>query len=617
MRIFKTLTPRWIAAGLAVGIAWTVVSARPSVGHENALPNGWPAEEDQGPAERTQRRIERLIEQLGHEDFFIRERAQAELISLSFEAFDALSAATTHEDLEIAARARYLLGLMRVQWARESDPPEVQRLLRGYEPLGRREKLSRIRSLAELPEGAGAPALCRLVRYEKSPVLSKRAALELIGSRPPGDPPDKQLAELLRKNLGGSRQTAAAWLLTWVRLVADPPAAVDDWTKLVDEEYSLLKQSRPQTDASIVAKLVRFQVDWLQRVDRQEQTMAAIHRLVETFPEDPETDDEMSLAELLSWLIEQQAWDSVDKLTARFPKQFGRDPLLIYKLAQAQAEKGNKDQAEQTVRRALALNPGKDLPQLFRHYAVARALWDWGLVDWAQREFRHVIDTGTPGNEIVMVAHSVLAELLHDLGKELEAAEVLEGLIKTTEKQPNLPAMVRSGLPAHRSRMCYFFACHFQGLNDRAEQGKYLDKAVEADPTDVDVLIARYRLPDQTPEDREETLKLIGRAATKFRQEIAHAPDDAAPYNQFAWLVANTEGDLDAALSYSLKSIELSPTSGGLYDTLAHVYFARRDYEKAVQTQTKAAEMEPHTRAIARRLEVFRKKLEETKKQDS
>jgi tetratricopeptide (TPR) repeat protein len=164
--------------------------------------------------------------------------------------------------------------------------------------------------------------------------------------------------------------------------------------------------------------------------------------------------------------------------------------------------------------------------------------------------------------------------------------------------------------------MYYFFACHFEGRNDRAKQREYLDKGVAVDPTDVDVLIARYRLPDQTAEYRQETLKLIKEGAAKFRQQITHAPDSATPYNQFAWLVANTEGDLDVALKYSLKSIQLSPTSGGFHDTLAHVYYARGDYENAVKTQTKAAQMEPHTKMIARQLEVFRKKLEETKKKD-
>ena len=598
MQILKTLAPSWVAPVLAAGVTLAVGVAR------------LPAQQDQRQTEQIQKRIDRLIEQLGHEDYFVRQQAEAELAEFSFEAFDALSAATTHEDLEIAARARHLLRLMRVQWTNESDPPEVRKLLGGYELFNGATRLSRMRSLAGLAEGKGIPALCRLVRYEKSPVLSKQAATELLGSQPADEPPAKELAELLRKNLGPSRRTAATWLLTWVRFGDDPEAAVADWTKLVEKEYSLLKQSRTQTHTSVVAKLVRFQVGWFKKLKRKDQALTAMHRLV-----DLETGDPQTLAELLGWLIEQQAWESVGKLADRFPAQFARNPVLLYTVAQAQAEKGNDDQAEQTVQRALGLNPGNGLQQLIQHYLAARALWQRGLLKWAQREYRHIIDTGTPNNDVVIAAYSLLAEMLHDQRKELEAAKVLEALVQAAGKQANLPAAIRDRLPAIRSRMDYFFACHFQSRNDRAKQREYLDKAVAADPTDADVLIARYRLPDQTAEYRSETLKLIKQAAAKFRQEIAHAPDNGTPYNQFAWLVANTEGDLDRALEYCRKSIQLSPTSGGLYDTLAHVYYARGDYENAVKTQTKAAQMEPHTKAITRQLEVFRKKWEETKKE--
>jgi len=50
-------------------------------------------------------RIAKLIRQLGDKDYYVRQRAQEELARTGFEAFDALSTATTDEDLEIASRA--------------------------------------------------------------------------------------------------------------------------------------------------------------------------------------------------------------------------------------------------------------------------------------------------------------------------------------------------------------------------------------------------------------------------------------------------------------------------------------------------------------------------------
>ena len=60
-----------------------------------------------------------------------------------------------------------------------------------------------------------------------------------------------------------------------------------------------------------------------------------------------------------------------------------------------------------------------------------------------------------------------------------------------------------------RARMNYFFACHWQAKGDKAKQSEYLDKALKADPGDVDVLIACYRLADRPPDYHATTWHLI------------------------------------------------------------------------------------------------------------
>ena len=107
-----------------------------------------------------------LIRQLGDKDYFVRERAEAELAEIGFEAFDALSEAAASEDAEVAARARYLLRLMHVEWTDRKDPPEVKKLLQDYESQDADARQSRMHRLANLPGRSGIPALCRLVRYE-------------------------------------------------------------------------------------------------------------------------------------------------------------------------------------------------------------------------------------------------------------------------------------------------------------------------------------------------------------------------------------------------------------------------------------------------------------------
>jgi hypothetical protein len=113
-------------------------------------------------------RIESLIALLGDKDYFVRERAQQDLVKIGFEAFDALSAAENHDDIEISARARFLVRQMEIEWTVDGDPAEVKRLLQNYALKDDAAHLATIEQLAELEGDQGLAVLCRLARFEKS-----------------------------------------------------------------------------------------------------------------------------------------------------------------------------------------------------------------------------------------------------------------------------------------------------------------------------------------------------------------------------------------------------------------------------------------------------------------
>jgi tetratricopeptide (TPR) repeat protein len=598
--------------GLVAG--WVTAADEPSPAPAATAPS---APQEPVSAERTGK----LVKQLGDKDYYVRQRAQDELARLGFEAFDALSAATTDGDLEIASRAKYLLRLMRVEWTAEGDPPEVKRCLRDYEFEDGRSREGRMQALAMLPNGQGIAALCRLVRFEKSLLLSKTAAVALLSSQANDDPPDAATVEIVRKALSDCRRPGAVWLLAWTRLGSEPDAVMSEWTKLIGDEQALLQPEPPQvhesnlladTTSEIIAGLTRFQITRLKRLGKTEEAIAAIQRLVQLERGNPET-----LAELLAWLTEQKAWKAVDDLAQRFKPQLAAEPGLLYLLAQAYSEQDEKDRAEETANRAFRLHPGKQQKELIHHAAAGQHLRNRGQIAWARREFEHVIQQGgdADNDELRVMAQSLLAEMLHDQGQDLDAAATLEKLVeaidagKVTENELN-------GRRANeiRARMDYFFACHWETKEDLAKRQECLDKALKADPADVDVLIACYRLPEQTPEDRANVIELIQKSAAETRELINQDPESPTSYNQFAWLIGNTEGDFDEALKFSLKSVELKPDEAGLYDTLARVYFAKGDLDNAVKNQTKAAELDRHSGLIQRQLDFFRKKQEEKKK---
>ena len=96
----------------------------------------------------------------------------------------------------------------------------------------------------------------------------------------------------------------------------------------------------------------------------------------------------------------------------------------------------------------------------------------------------------------------------------------------------------------------------------------------------------------------------------QVEDEIRAVPNEANGYNEYAWLVANTTGDVRKAVRYSKKSLEISFDNPSYLDTLAHCQFAAGDHAAAVRTQAVAQRLEPHNRTILRNLERFRSRAE-------
>jgi tetratricopeptide (TPR) repeat protein len=603
-----------------------------------------------------QEQIDKLIEQLGDKDYYVRQRAQNELARLSFDAFDELTAATTNDDLEIASRAKYLLRLMRVEWTAKNDPPEIKEKLKDYELQPEEVRQIRMHALAVMTDGKGLLALCRLIRFEKSDVLSKKGVIELLKSPSGLEPPKDSRAEIIRKLFEKRGRASAAWMLAWLRL-ADDPQTIAKWNDLIQAESSLLQRSPDDSNREIVSSLIHYQTAWLKKLGQTQEATAAMRRLIDL----EDNGDLDSLSKLLDWLVEQKAWKLVDELAARYKSRFENEPMLLYILAQSQKEQGEAAKAEETAHRAFGLNPsreemnllrgydplnimnlyrnmvgGSDEIILYHRYFIAqRFLRRRGLFDWAKREFEYVIAKGRPTYITTINARWSLAEMFHDQGDDMAAANVLDSMLKMVDAKTytDLPAHIASVLQdiylIHkkspekiiertinevRARKYFLQAGHWETAGDGAKRRECLINALDLEPSDIDVLIACYRLPDQTPEYRKKITDLIRQATEDIRAEIATQPDNERFYNEFAWLVANTEGDLDEALKYSQKSLEFYPDNGGLYDTLARVYYARGDYQNALKNQRRAAELEPYNGMIAKQLELFKKAVEEQKK---
>ena len=342
-------------------------------------------------------------------------------------------------------------------------------------------------------------------------------------------------------------------------------------------------------------------------------------------------DDREELVDMLDWAVAHRVWQMADDLAERFPEQFDGDPLLLYRWAEAQRQSGRKELGEQTAQRALALNPER--PE--HHIETARKLTERMLYDWAEREARRAVDATEATEESGLEARLYLSDLLFDLAQELAAAEVLHETVEALNKDDRVLQEFNRPIGVVRSLMHYRYAMHLAKTGDRVNQRKRLDEAIRQHPIDVDVLIAMYRLSESEPEWRPDVLERVNAVAGKLRDAIREReemaqnplnqrfrPDIIVPlaslHNQYAWLVANTEGDFQESLRASHRSLEFSPDNPSFLDTLGRCYYAVGDLDNAIRYQARAVQLEPATQQLRRQLELFqaKQKEEQTEKED-
>jgi tetratricopeptide (TPR) repeat protein len=262
---------------------------------------------------------------------------------------------------------------------------------------------------------------------------------------------------------------------------------------------------------------------------------------------------------------------------------------------------------------------------------AAKALEENSQFEWAVREYQRSIDKEEVASHAGILARVYLANLLHDYEQHQRAADTLEALVKAVRGDGRV-GQLYTNLHRHYSRnggsvlpeaetlaarLHYFRACQYRQAEDWPRVRDELNHAIRADPKDADVLIAMYRVPDADDKWRQQTLAKIRELLRDFQREIDDDPSDPTPYNQWAWLVSNTEGDYQQAIRYSHRSLELN-TNGdsadaSYLDTLGRCYYAAGDYENALKYQRQAVERVDYMQVMQRQLALFEKTLAEKK----
>ena len=122
-------------------------------------------------------------------------------------------------------------------------------------------------------------AVCRVIRYERSLLLAKTAAVRLLEATA-GEAVKPDLAAMLQKGLGTCRRAPARWVLAWLQARQDPQALAGFWTQFAAEEEKLLLRQPRDTSLTIVESLLRFQIAALRKINRGADAAGSIERLI-------------------------------------------------------------------------------------------------------------------------------------------------------------------------------------------------------------------------------------------------------------------------------------------------------------------------------------------------
>ena len=587
-----------------------------------------PPQKLRAPDGDTRRRVAFWIDRLGDESYLVRQLARNRLEAFGLEAFDQLHDAQFHPDMEIEMAARYLVSSLLVGWSHENDPQPVKDALEDYGTLRESERGTRLEMLAGLPDNAGTRALARLARFETSLKLSQEAALAIINT-PLSDTRDPvRHAEAIIDTIEDSNRTAAQWLMTYAEDLQTNHYDAERWQTLIAElRGKVARGATNQAWTETVLRLVRASASHAIRLGHPRDAEALAMDHLDLVP--PKTS---TLLNHVSWAIDSGLHRHVLAAHEQFRNFFDGDPLLLYAAAEAASRTGGAARAEALAKAAGNLPPlptkedreklsPKQAEERFqRHRNNALTLIERGLFQWAESELKSIIEVADLTDQPSMAAREDLAQMYADMLRHQDVVDTLAPLVDRLSKDDELLGKFdryNNAFPETRSMLRYHEAELAIEKGDAESARQALLEAYALNPPNIDILIRMHRL-DGDAAWRSKVDEMLSAAIRRCESEMsadvqrmrmfgpAGTEYLASRYNQYAWLVCNTDGDLEKALRYSLKSLELS-TDFAKLDTCARCYFALGQYDKAIATQKRALQRSPHQPALKRQLEEFEK----------
>lgn len=294
-------------------------------------------------------------------------------------------------------------------------------------------------------------------------------------------------------------------------------------------------------------------VDHLLRQQDAKQALTAAQAGLAAIPDNPAMLDAAGRAQIAAGDVNQGV-TTLARVAALQPQATA--PLI--RLADVQMQAKNQAGAEQSLRKALDLQP--NLIEAQRRLAALRL--EQGRV-----------------SDAVAVARTVQKQRPQEaIGFLLEG----DARLRTKEPEAALVAF-RSGLkvaPAAELMVRVMTTLRTTGKVAEADREAAAWRQRQPQDVVVPMYLAEVAMGEKRMADAEKL----------YLDVVKTQPNNAVAYNNLAWVASELKRD--SALAYAEKANELAPDQAAFLDTWAMLLADRQDYKKAIELQTKALSLQ-------------------------
>ncbi len=297
-------------------------------------------------------------------------------------------------------------------------------------------------------------------------------------------------------------------------------------------------------------------------------------------------------------LAEDRQWKTAAKWYQLAAAHEPVQPIAVYMHGYALKKVGNGDDGEHLMELACLLPLANDR----RRYYFGKQLSERNLTNDATTQWQLVLRTGDFDSATVNEAAKQLGNRMVAEDPGRAAVYWQRGqlsCLKSSRSISHIQGYLTLGYLIHKLRGRGFLA--LGQLEQAIDQWQLSQQAM---PGNIQLVLDIVPLLEQH-DQQEAADALFENAYVKLEEVCRDFPRSALHYNNLAWMAARCGRQFDVALSHAQRAVELQPDNPMYLDTLAEVYFAQGNREKAQQLAQQCMAMDSKSKHYREQMDRF------------